>query len=114
MHTAFFLLMLSILGVWIYRFYLAVVYKHREFFLETDFYPPAPENAPLVSILIPARNEERNIGNCLESLCNLDYPHYEVIVIDDRSTDRTAAIIEEFTRKDPRIRLIRNQELKEG
>ena len=114
MKATFLLLMLSVLGIWVYRFYLAIVSKHREFFLETDSYPPAPDNVPLVSILIPARNEERNIGNCLESLRHLDYPHYEVIVIDDRSTDGTAALVEGFSRKDSRIRLIRNQELKEG
>ena len=114
MKATFFMLMLSVLGIWVYRFYLAIVSKHREFFLETDTYPPAPQNSPLVSILIPARNEERNIGNCLESLCNLDYPRYEVLVIDDRSTDRTASIVQDFARRDSRIRLIRNQELKDS
>ncbi len=114
MNTVFLLLMLSILGVWVYRYYLAIVSKHREFFLQTDTYPHALNNAPLVSILIPARNEERNIGNCLESLCALDYPNFEVILIDDRSTDNTAAIVEDFARKDARIRLLRNEKLQEG
>lgn len=114
MKAAFLLLMLSVLGVWIYRFYLAIVAKHREFFLNTGAYPAAPKDSPLVSILIPARNEERNIGNCLESLCKLNYPNYEVFIVDDRSTDSTAAIVEDFARRDSRIHLVRNTELSEG
>ena len=51
-----------------------------------------------VSVLVPARNEEKNIGACLESLSRQSYPQdlYEVIVIDDHSTDRTAAVVEKF------------------
>ncbi len=114
MKAAFVLLMLGILGVWIQRLYLAITYKKREFFLGDGTYPTPGADAPLVSILVPARNEERNIGNCLGSLCKLDYPNYEVIVIDDRSTDNTAALAEEFVHKDARVKLIRNQELAEG
>ncbi len=51
-----------------------------------------------ISVLVPARNEEKNIGICLESLSRQSYPKelYEVIVIDDHSTDNTAAIVEAF------------------
>jgi poly-beta-1,6-N-acetyl-D-glucosamine synthase len=45
---------------------------------------------PPVSIIVPAYNEEAVIGDCIESLLALDYPAYEVIVVDDGSTDRTA------------------------
>ena len=45
------------------------------------------EPAPLVSILVPARDEELNIEACLESLKNQDYPNYEVLVLDDNSVD---------------------------
>ena len=114
MKAAFLLLMLSILGVWVYRLYLAIMYKHREVFLARGMYPPVSADAPLVSILIPARNKERNIGNCLASLGRIDYPNVEIIVIDDRSTDGTACLVESFAQGDSRIRLIRNQELREG
>jgi cellulose synthase/poly-beta-1,6-N-acetylglucosamine synthase-like glycosyltransferase len=114
MKLFFFLLMLAILWVWGHRLYLVIVSKRRESFLTPQSYPPIGPDAPLVSILIPARNEEHNIGNCLASLSKLDYPHFEVLVIDDRSTDKTAAIIEEFSSRDPHIRLIRNTELHEG
>jgi len=53
-----------------------------------------------ISVLVPARNEEANIGRCLESLASQTYPRhlYEVLVIDDHSTDNTAIIIKEFSR----------------
>ena len=51
------------------------------------------EGAPKVSALVPARNEEHNIGRCLESLMAQDYPNLEVVVLNDRSEDRTGEII---------------------
>src|SRR5215831_20118572 len=58
--------------------------------------PDTPEqdsNHPLVSVIVPARNEERNIRRCVESLLDQSYPNYEVIVVDDGSTDGTADIL---------------------
>jgi chlorobactene glucosyltransferase len=57
----------------------------------SDIELPAP--APLISILVPARNEETNIGVCLESLRQQDYPNFEILVLDDSSTDGTADIV---------------------
>jgi chlorobactene glucosyltransferase len=54
-----------------------------------------------VSVLIPARNEEENIGRCLESLIDQNYENYEIIVLDDQSTDRTREIITGYERKYP-------------
>ena len=48
---------------------------------------------PFVSVCVPARNEERDIESCLTSLLNQNYPHFEVIVVDDNSTDNTPGII---------------------
>ncbi|MBI9064075.1 MAG: glycosyltransferase [Marinilabiliaceae bacterium] len=67
-----------------------------------------------VSILIPARNEEKNIGILLASLQQIKYQHVEILVYDDQSTDRTAAIVNEWAASDQRIRLIRSTELKPG
>ena len=50
-----------------------------------------PDQASFVSVLIPARDEEANIGACLESLQNQDYPDFEVLVLDDNSSDDTAS-----------------------
>ncbi|MDF1521798.1 MAG: glycosyltransferase family 2 protein [Trueperaceae bacterium] len=49
---------------------------------------------PLVSLLVPARNEEANVGGCVRSLLAQTYPHLEVVVLDDRSEDGTRAILE--------------------
>ena len=61
------------------------------------------EECPLVSIVIPARNEERNIEVCLRSVLTSDYPRYEVIVSDDRSSDQTAAIVRRIANQDSRF-----------
>lgn len=54
---------------------------------------PAREDYPFVSILVPARNEERNIENCIRSLLEQDYPDFEILVLDDESEDRTWQIL---------------------
>ncbi|MGA2158436.1 MAG: glycosyltransferase [Dehalococcoidia bacterium] len=64
-----------------------------------------PAIPPLVSVLIPARNEEKNIVNCLTSVLKQDYPNFEVLVIDDNSTDRTYEIVSKIAEADPRVRL---------
>ena len=78
---------------------------------------PFPETAQDVAVLVPARNEERRIRACLESLFAQEPPVREIILLDDRSTDRTAAIAQELGFSEeagsPR-RLLRGQELPEG
>lgn len=73
-----------------------------------------PKDLPLISVLIPARNEEEDIVPCLESLRQQDYPNYEILVLDDNSTDRTAERVAEVAAADPRIRLLRGQPLPQG
>jgi chlorobactene glucosyltransferase len=73
-----------------------------------------PKPAPLISVLIPARNEEENIENCLKSLQKQDYPNFEVLVLDDNSKDRTAELVERMAAKDGRIKLIKGQPLPPG
>jgi len=60
-----------------------------------------------ISIIIPARNEEQNIGSCLNAIIKQNYPKnlYEVIVIDDHSTDNTAGVVERY--KDANIRCLK-------
>jgi cellulose synthase/poly-beta-1,6-N-acetylglucosamine synthase-like glycosyltransferase len=60
------------------------------------------------SVVIAARNEEANIGPCLEAVLrqSIEPGRFEVIVVDDRSTDRTAEIVREFSERDPRVRLV--------
>ncbi|MCJ7655153.1 MAG: glycosyltransferase family 2 protein, partial [Dehalococcoidia bacterium] len=73
-----------------------------------------PEPAPLVSVLIPARNEEENIETCLKSLQKQDYPNFEILVLDDNSKDRTAELVERMAAEDDRIKLIKGESLPDG
>ena len=73
-----------------------------------------PEELPLISILVPARNEEADIVPCLESLRKQDYPNYEILVLDDNSTDRTAEKVAEIAAADPRVRLLHGEPLPPG
>ena len=67
-----------------------------------------------VSVLIPARNEEHNIERCLRSLLNQDYPLLDILVLDDNSTDATAAVVEGIAGEDGRVRLVPGNRLPQG
>ncbi len=71
-------------------------------------------DVPMVSILVPARNEQENISNCLTSLRNQNYPDFEILVLDDDSQDRTARIVSDHAAEDKRIRLLRGKPLENG
>ncbi len=58
--------------------------------------PAGAPLTPMVSVVICAYNAERTMRPCLESLRRLDYPNYEVVIVDDGSRDRTAEIAMEF------------------
>ncbi len=68
----------------------------------------------LVSILIPARNEEKNIGELLNDLEELAYPYIEILVYNDQSTDNTEKIVIEQQKIDSRIRLLHSKGLPDG
>lgn len=59
---------------------------------------------PLVSIIIPARDEEKNLPTLLESMIHQEYRNIEILVADDRSSDRTWDIIQEYEKKDSRVK----------
>jgi hypothetical protein len=70
---------------------------------------------PFVSVLVPARNEEhRVLAYCLRSILAQDYERFEVIAVNDRSTDATGAILEALAAGDERLRVINGQELLPG
>jgi len=60
-----------------------------------------PTDDPLVSIIVPARNEEENIRRCVASLLEQDYGHYEVLAVDDGSTDATGRILDDLSANHP-------------
>jgi len=61
---------------------------------------------PLVSVIVPARNEEHTIAACLETLLAQDYADYEVIVVDDESEDGTARVVAALAAENPRLQLV--------
>jgi chlorobactene glucosyltransferase len=76
-----------------------------------------PGRRPRVSILVPARNEEAALPACLESLLNLEYPDYEIILVDDDSRDSTGAVGEEWARRPEsggRLKVIHNRKVPPG
>lgn len=78
-----------------------------------DWQPPASD-APLVSVIVPAHNEAADIDQCLTSLRGQDYPNFEIIVVLDRCTDDTAAIVDRHARADDRLTYIENEHCPEG
>ena len=74
----------------------------------------APDDAPFVSLVIPARNEAHNIGRCVESALRADYPALEVVVVDDHSTDETGAIVRAVAARDARVKVVTPDPLPDG
>lgn len=72
------------------------------------------DDFPRVSIVVPARDEERYIGDAVRSFCTQDYPDYEVIVVDDLSTDRTPEILAELQKEFSHLTVIRGSEPPKG
>lgn len=92
-----------------------IYWLHNQYHLDVVVEPsPPPQNPPLISICIPARNEERNIRACVEAALGQDYPNVEVIVLDDRSTDSTPLILKNIALTDSRLRPIGGSDLPAG
>ena len=110
------MLFLYIVLVFSNLFWLALLIQGIEQAKQPPFLPEDqdPVSIPKVSILVPARNESRILSHTLESILNLDYPDFEVLVIDDHSEDNTFGIASGFAARDPRVRVIKSAELPPG
>ena len=69
---------------------------------------------PLVSVCIPARNEEKRIRPCLESFLHQDYPRLEVLILDDQSTDGTWKLLGDYCSKSKKFKRLRGRPLPKG
>ncbi len=95
----------------VYGLYMIAATKYQKRKLRK--HPPViNENyKPFVSVMIPAHNEEYVISNTVENILQMDYPNFEVIVIDDRSSDKTANVIKELESKYEKVTaLIRDKD----
>ncbi len=95
-------IMAGVLGVWAY--FLAYMGKSfRQAPTLESFDRAGVTRFPMVSVILPARNEERYIARCIESLLAQDYSNFEIIAINDSSTDKTGEIMKEYAARDPRV-----------
>lgn len=67
-------------------------------------------NTPTISILTTVYNREKYLAECIQSVLDGHFQDFELIIVDDQSTDRSLEIAQEFASKDPRIRVYRNEE----
>jgi len=79
-----------------------------------DESPEAPADAPLVSVIVPARNEADNIARCVGSILATTYPRLELIVVDDNSNDQTPDVARAAAQSDDRFRIVDNPPLPDG
>ena len=107
---------LVVLAAWVRRHGQVTRALREEPFLRAGTGTPPPRAAatPMISVLIPARNEAGNLSRALDALLVQDYPAFEVIVADDRSGDDTASVARSFAARDSRVRLVEIRELPEG
>ena len=73
--------------------------------------PLTPNTDSLISIIIPCRNEEENIEASVESILNQDYKNFELLLIDDNSTDNTWKIIDKLSKKYSKIKSLKGKKL---
>ncbi|MGE4584162.1 MAG: glycosyltransferase family 2 protein [Sphaerochaeta sp.] len=98
------------IGLWSFwlfasnRTYLSKLAEHNE----------THDQSTLVTIAVPARNEEAMIERCVRSLMQQSYANLEILVLDDNSTDHTATIVRNLQKEDARIRLITGKSLQPG
>jgi chlorobactene glucosyltransferase len=100
-------------------FFLAALviltWLHTQAWLDIDTpHVTPPAGGPLISVIVPARNEEKNIRRCVESILAQDYPNFEVLVLDDHSTDSTPAILTKLSTHNPRLVILAGRELPAG
>jgi len=105
-------ILIGVCGAWI--FLIKSMLDSFRFTPYLDKFENTSKSSPKVSIILPARNEEKFIGKCLDSLIKQDYENYEIIVIDDSSDDATKEIILEYAKRDSKIILVSARPKPEG
>ncbi len=94
---------------------IVIYWLHNQYHLDIIVEPAAPlVNGPLISVCIPARNEELNIRACVEAVLNQTYRNFEIIVLDDRSTDATPEILRELAAHSDKLKVISGSDLPSG
>ncbi len=99
------IILIIALGIFLFREVFTIIGSYIEANKPAQLIDP--KDIPFVSVVVAARDEEENIARCLKSLIQSDFPNdkYEIIIVDDRSTDRTAEIVKSFQNKSSNIKL---------
>ncbi|MEM0029746.1 MAG: glycosyltransferase family 2 protein [Candidatus Nitrosocaldus sp.] len=110
-------IILGVLGTWLYLLaYTVRSYRCAPRLYDSSYdedYDPLPKQ-PRVDIIVPARDEEKFIARCLDSLLKQRYANFRIIAVDDSSMDSTASIMEEYARRDGRVLFIHAGEKPDG
>ena len=96
----------AVILVGVFLAWISLIFSMYKSFTKTpylDKFENSSSQTPKVSIILPARNEEKFIGKCLESFVNQDYKNYEIIAIDDSSSDKTWQIIEKYAKNSDKV-----------
>ncbi|MEW5841325.1 glycosyltransferase [Nitrososphaera sp.] len=108
-------IMAGVLGVWLY--FLAYMVRSFRLAPRLDSFDRSKASGsrrPKVSVILPARNEEPYIARCLDSLLAQDYPDFEIVAVNDCSSDRTGQIMQEYAARDRRVVYVENLPKPEG
>lgn len=119
MSDLLFKILLSSAGVvavgWIIRAFMVELGVRQRIILTPDSQVEALDELPRISVIVAAKDEEANIESCVRSLLDQDYANYEVIIVDDRSTDRTPQILHKLEQQaGQRLKVIRIDKLPRG
>jgi glycosyltransferase involved in cell wall biosynthesis len=93
---------------------IPLIFGMRKICKLKDVEPSESDSLPRVSVIVAARNEERDIEEGLQSLLKIDYPELEIITVNDRSTDQTGEILDGIAEQNPQLQVIHLTELPAG
>src|SRR5579864_8043470 len=110
----FWLVLFGLIALFWMTYGLKVAYGGLRLPWLKDYAPAADADCPRISVLFAARDEEEKLPGALATVVAVDYPNLEIVAVDDRSTDATARILDEFAANHPQLRVVHVRELPAG
>ena len=104
--SSFYAVLSLLILMTLYAIYMQIAYKYRKRKAKKNPISINEHYKPFVTIMIPCHNEQNVIKNTVENVLKLEYPNYEVIVIDDRSEDETASVLIELEKKYDNVKVL--------